>query len=141
MKKEPTSFSLSRLLRRQFPVCVLLFLLFAGLPGVRGAKPGVTMKTMETWTEVFSDASIKIYVTPVTCDGVDYMRVKVQNLTQQPVKFSYKLWVSETARQVEVNQSTTMEGICSTEYGNFLMDAVPQNSGMNTINAIVTYIQ
>lgn len=100
----------------------------------------LTQKPLENWTIIYSDASMKVYYETITCDGVQSVRLKFENLTSNVLNISYKIWSSSTSKTIELNSLTTLEGVCAIEYNNLLIESIPAGSSISNMNVSINYL-
>jgi hypothetical protein len=117
----------------------------AAVPGAmncatRTVMPSVAAADSVSWTLIYSDSLVKVYYTDIVCETADAVRLKMVNLTNQELSFTYKIWnASPFAKSVTLQASQELEGICATIYNNLLVEAIPEGSGLNNINVQITY--
>jgi hypothetical protein len=75
------------------------------------------------WTLIFQDSLVKVSYKNITCEGTSSIKLKIENLTNQDLSLTYKLSTSsQESKLISLFAMQALEGICSTEYQNTLLE-------------------
>ena len=82
----------------------------------------------EEWTLIHSDSFTKVFAQKVTCSGASSVKLKIENLSSHEINLTYKFSKSEKeSREISLFPLQKLEGICSDDYKNLLIEHLESN--------------
>lgn len=90
---------------------------------------------------LFSDSKLKVSYQTIICDGKSSIQLKAENLSNSDLKFTYKLSFSEAeSKAVSLSTGQILEGICSEDYQNFMVEILPINYDLSNLKIQINYL-